>query len=1371
MGFLSRLHKVATGVGGALQAPLGLVKDLAQAPFKDEDEYDGLVNTLYRRSVARGGQMFGNLIGPDEGLGAVIGGVPGVVRSPVGAVTGGVLSGLETVYREGIAEPVAAALTVGSLADAPGGGGVGGLFRGSNWREGYRIAQDRSPGQALALMFGTEDILDDAEVARFAATNTYEIMSGTADAVLRLTRDPSVGLGKAFTAARTKALVRPIESAADINRAMGSGRVDRFREALQGKTPAEIRNQFFPDHRSGDVISTVLAEAVDKGEDASALRLLMGDTEQLAGIHQRQAGLAGKIDRLTAERNELLRWDDGSLFAEPGRAAALQDEIASLYPEVERTARLEAAWGRLNEVPRVTLAGRVRASTFYQESPLARPLHVVADMAPQRLVNLHDQSGDVQMARNLRRSELPREAQDTYRTRYMAAMNPGQRQAVLVAAEEAAVRSIAERAGMGVDDIEKVLGSARRGRQGAAQVLKSRVYDGEGRSKVMLPDEGGVYRETHLPMWATQEANILPMVDLDAVKEAASAWGRWRLRHPSTEAPREIAERFYKVWRPAVLLRPAWPVRIVMDEQLRIIAKIGALAQMRNLGSSVANNASDLLARVPKEQRGLRGWTYRNHEMEGAFGVPGDSANVYKALNSANSSFDELIGQGETRILEELRANTGEWRSIAPDAPEHGQSWEKAVNLQIGQDAMGRRMLAGESVDATVRWLEATPEGQAYAARNTLRGKMPRRWVESNADQVTAYLPTEELRTLALSRKATVDDLVRALPNAAERPVVHGEILAQGFGGSTISRGFNGLIRGAFDKLGRAPTDVLSRNPFFDHVYRAEARRLVDLADEQGAVLDDAFLRRIEGQAREHALGESRNLLYDLAEKSELAETARFFMPFYSAWQEVITRWAGLAVENPAFVARMRLVWDAPEKAGVVYDENGNRITADGKAVNTLGKEVEAGSTRYIRIKVPEWAKDVPGFKALDTQGAVQFDKTGFNLAMQGYPGSGPLVQIPVNEIVKNRPDLEKSLDFVLPFGANQELRDMLLPAAWKRLATRNAGEDDRAYSNTVMRIWQAKAVDYNLGKRDDAPTWEEATKEADAFFSLRTVASATLPAAPTFLSPYQAFIDAYRQLREEDPETADGRFLDLYGADYFPLTQSLSRSMDGVPPTLEGWKARSKYKDLIEAAPELGALIVGAEGAGEFNGAVYAAQFAERVAPGSKERQREGRSFEEFTTAPGVRLGWIEYGKAMDLIDATRIQRGLPNLQVKAAQDLALFKRAVTEKLAARHPDWYADFTVVDNAKWQKRIAGMRGIVADSRLAQRDDMKGLAEYLKLRDSVAAALSTRKAKSLTASGNRDLALLWETMTGKLVEQNLAFGALYHRYLEGDPLVE
>ena len=89
------------------------------------------------------------------------------------------------------------------------------------------------------------------------------------------------------------------------------------------------------------------------------------------------------------------------------------------------------------------------------------------------------------------------------------------------------------------------------------------------------------------------------------------------------------------------------------------------------------------------------------------------------------------------------------------------------------------------------------------------------------------------------------------------------------------------------------------------------------------------------------------------------------------------------------------------------------------------------------------------------------------------------------------------------------------------------------------------------------------------------------------------------------------------------------------------------------------------------------------------------------------------------------------------------------------------------------QRLAGLRAIAYDPRMNGRQDMQGVRQYFQTREAMRAELASRKAgggsADLTAGSNQDLSTLWDTLTSKMVEQNLAFGDTYYRYLERDDL--
>lgn len=1455
MGLFERLGGVVTGIGGAIQAPFGFAKDLAVGAFTDDDEFDGIVGTLWGSLTKRGGQVASNLLGPEEGLGAVVGGLPGAVRRPVRTVTDPIFEGLEWAGREIIREPLTAAVTAASLAEAG---------EGFDLREGYRIAQDRSLGQAMALAVLTDDITDETEVAKAMGSDWYDAISGTADAIARLTLEPDILVGKFLVGARRASVAgdvatrtvrvrgrdielqpglmeragaaaagrglvpggRAIRTGKDLDAALLDPRMADVNEKILAiragtetteQAAAQIRDLAFHDHKHGDIIATVLAEADDLN---IAWGALMGRRRDIDALAETRADLAGRIDRSVGTQAKIahLRRMGFELPAEVNGvdAALARREVDALYDTDAKLLAFDESVAMVRDLPGISKLSETRRnitrSDFYQENWMAAPLRLATNMRPRNMVSLTDTGGDIQVARLLRKAGVADELQDQLRGEYMAATDASARNAVMAKAEAEAIRSIAAKHGVDPESIETIVQQAARNNKFATQTIaESRQYDGAGRSYIEHKGEDGVMSKIYVPLARTQEFAHYLTADLDAIdrvmKDAGGKAKRFNMpvAQVMRENGNELLENFNRLWKPSVLLRVGWPIRVVGEEQLRIMSQIGALLTMgRTLGAgsrfakdatiNVLARVNDTVKRVPRDQRIARdprlrglnlgmmnidGW-----DMERAFGTPENMAQLHLQMNSAKGALDSLWGAADEELRALRKDVTGEWASIdaLKDPESHTRAWVHAVNAQIGTDTMWKQFLQGKTVDEVGDWIRNTSEGRTYMKSVPHWKNRIDDWLEIAKQTADDYLPTDELRQLALQGRATPDDLVRAMPDAGTRPPVNGAILADIKGGTKLMNAVGKLRDKAMKTLGTIPTDVLSRQPYFDWHYTQEVRRLVRIAGDQGIDYTPELATKFAKQARDYALGESKRLLYDLADESELAHMLRFISPFYNASQEVITRWTGIAVQNPPFVSRLNEIWRSPEKAGIVQDEDGNTIAADGTyATNALGERVEPGKERFLNMRLlasdnvlgkalfNDLTRNLPGVKTIEN---ARFNKDSFNTIVQ-MPGTGPLVALPLNEIAKGRPELEESLKWALPFGATQNTLDIIMPATAKRIRTVTSGEEDRAYANTVTRAYLDMLVDYNLQKRAEKPTYAEAKRKADEFWKMRTIASFVSPVAPSFQSPYQLYIDKYRALLEKDPSTADEIFLRDEGPEFFPLTQSLTKTMNGIPPTVEGKVAEKKYADLIERHPDFGGLIVGEEGAGEFASSVYQSQLTTPLRPGSGEMQRRALSFEEVSTGPDKKLAWQEYGRFMDLIEAERIKRGLPNLQVRGAQDLATIKRQFIEQHGAKHPEWYADLNVVDRGAWNKKLTALTEIAADDRLAGREEIARLRQYMDARKIFVAELARREAAggsaTMNAASNMDLAGLWGQITGKLVEQSLPFGDLFYRYLERDPM--
>lgn len=1429
MAFLDRLHKIAVAAGGATKAAIGFTLGLPAASF-NKDEYDSFIGDIYGNVVSHAKDLASSTIGPQGVGGQTFGAIPEPIRSPVRTVTEPIFTGLETGYREAVAEPLSTYFTQLSAADEFGGGV---LLSPSSWSRSYRIAQHRSPGQALAIAtagYGTNPF-DEAEVAKFAATDAYQIMSGMADAVARVFADPTVIGGKAAKVAKLKYSTQPI-TPQNLPELLSSDRVAKFNDKIwelkrehKDASAAVIRQQFFPDHDAGALISTVLAEAKTPQEQWFGIRALMGDPDALITLEKARSKLHEPIASLNRQADQLgpikaaqpynyqgtiVDPATGTLFGTtdigiPGDIAAIRSQLDVYYQKDIRLARMTAGFGAIRVAPKVSKVGQTRTaivrSDFYQNTSLGKSLETIFHMNAHPVANLSDARSDIQLSRLLDEADLDLDVKDTYRAEYMRATDDASRRDIINMAERDAVAHIAKRNGLTDDELAAVLNEIAESKGQAQDLLNQRVFNDDGTSILTHQNEHGEWVETFFPAWATQEATLLPLINMRELQFAASSIGRLRAANPAVAIPRQLADGFTRIWKPAVLLRPAWPIRVVGDEQFRIIAKIGALSHIDNLYTGLKDYSTDFLSatrekgiknvagrsnREVRQSFAVREFNYRGYDMEGVFGTPDDIRRHTRELTSAAKSWHALTGQAESVYLREMRQAGQNFKSVSPTDIDYPQVYNWAVS-HIRDQPIAKQLLSGKSIDEVVDFLHSTPEGTDILRANTIRAHNTRKWVEEIDRQIDLYTAgNDELRTLILSGKATHDDLIRLIPDESLRPVVHGESLLQATNQGYLSRFIAQTVERTFDKLGRLPTDVFSRNPFMGHMYRVEVKRQLDLIGDRP--ISNQLKAQIEENSRGFALNETQKLLYDLAEQSRFGEMLGFLSPFYNAWQEVITRWTGLAIENPAFAARARLVWRAPEKMGLVTDENGREIASgetysdDETAPNYRGKD------RILHIPLPDWVTDIPGMKrALGPKQEIAFNKKSFNLVLQGFPSAGPIASIPVNLIVRDRPELADNsfVEKILPFGPTHNLGDMVLPSSAKYFLS--AKDQDEKYANTLMRIYNDRIVEWELGGRQGKrPDYKSAKAEADAFTVLRGFSAMIAPAAPIWQSPYQSYIDSFRQAQARyaqdknslldehgNARTPDEWFLDEYGKEYFHLTQAVSRSLNGVPPTLDAWLAAKDNAELLAEFPELGGLIVGAEGGGTFNSAVYNAQKNTRLAPGSSKNQREAIPFDEASIDPERRLGWIEYRRAMDLLESTRIQRGLPNLQVAAAQDLAAIKSAITKYLGDKYPSWKDDFNQTDKGKWENKIEALTRISNDPKMRDREDMRGIREYLSARSMMNKALEDRSkqggAKTLTASSNSDLAQTWQNITGYLVEKNLAFGEVFYRHLENDPL--
>lgn len=748
-------------------------------------------------------------------------------------------------------------------------------------------------------------------------------------------------------------------------------------------------------------------------------------------------------------------------------------------------------------------------------------------------------------------------------------------------------------------------------------------------------------------------------------------------------------------------------------------------------------------------------------------GISQGKGEILSKSLSQRDALSELISE-ETSMRDLIARNTGNWRTLVPTDKNHVGSWVHILNKQYGQNAVVQRLHRGESVDDIVAWIEG-PEGQSLREALPVPTADPYDYVERiKAEWEDLTVASPSIADAAVKNSVTKKQLEQV--PVAERPNINGPEIAYSMG-TGIGQTMQKLVDGLIDNLGEVPADELSRQPMFDMWYRRELKRLTELRGEQGRLLDEHGLitpevkRAIEEQALKSAFQKTKGLLYEFAAKNEFHRMVRFISPFFSAAQEGWSTWATIAWDHPLSVVYASKLWNkATQSDYYEEDENGRG---------------------FFYLPIPSAAKGLLEdgmFSGIASQGEVAIPLSSFNLILDGNVLSGPVMRVSAGALARNMPEMESMLEPFIPYGAPDDNVDAFLGGLPSAVRDWYQKEGSDAYLGTYLGVLQTYIADvhhhkrdYNLDDIEERRVFLEDVKEAaDSLFKFRIATTALSPVTVIPQSPYRYYIEQAREMKSRNPENWFEEFYDTFGPEYVAVANGLTRTRNGVPPTQHGYRQYQEFQSLIEEHPEWGAFIVGDDPANDeltkFSSAVYDWQASQSVAPGSREKQREFKSAEEALDEPDIRIGWHEYVKGMDYLDMQLAGRGLVSYQQKGAEDLLQEKQGMTRFLADKYPAWWEEFNKTDRLKFERTLQGAKDIVANEKMSGRADVKALKDYLEVREYFLGLVAERgAAKSLTAVANQDLYNEYIQTIQYLSATDPAFGPVYYRYFERDPM--
>lgn len=828
--------------------------------------------------------------------------------------------------------------------------------------------------------------------------------------------------------------------------------------------------------------------------------------------------------------------------------------------------------------------------------------------------------------------------------------------------------------------------------------------------------------------------------------------------------------------KPSWLMRLAWPIRVVGEEQLRM-AGAGLDSAVKHplsyIATVIGGEQNRLTRMLDRMTPGIKG------KME--TGPAGELLSETEALNAvtyrAHSAWLDQPGVVRTNIPTIYHKNS------VHELADYRSSWAHELAL-LHHDPVSH-FVSNNAFEDAVEWMFS---GAGNKYRRELMEAHPGN-LETRA-QVAKYLQTvtdrisrmtanhpdliDIVKTGKWSKFKDGDEVVSSI--FREKPGINPEFThhlrgyedvgpdkMKGVATSASHRGqdFMDMKRQVVDRmfsvLMGTPTSTLSRAPAFKQFmwrrvaellpYADDATRKTILANAKKAGLNKRQMKNLEVAAKKgkraaddvseefagtlntdeidllakgYAVDDTKELLYDLSERSQITDIMRILVPFGEAWKEVLTRWAKLAtIRGPGGIP---LPGKAVRRAqqtiqGARGSDFGNLMGAGIDPVTGKDRgfffENEFGEEVYVYPGSQFATSSLTGIPVPLT-GRVQ----GLNMFGNILPSIGPAAQIPVAWFLQDKPQYDWWREQLLPFGGPgaEETADIFamreyLPSFAKTALdwVTEGGEDDRLYASNIMYV---STYLYSTGEYGDTVDeqqrlMEDAKEAARDLYKVRALGQFILPSSPTFewitktengdLINTRILAQEFYELQQEDYDTAVEKFMEMYGPDSIGAIVPHSRNViSAVPTSLEGaqWVAKhpsiKKRFDLVYGffAPE-----------GEFHMPTYARNYMTG--------EREAITPKQWRNMMDTMLGNYHYQRAKKMLGE---DANSPNRD----QQTWLYnqRRSILEA----YPNWDNNTGLAQRPENEQMIRQLYEAAKNPTIKKTNAGKGLIEYLGYRD-------------------------------------------------------
>ena len=760
---------------------------------------------------------------------------------------------------------------------------------------------------------------------------------------------------------------------------------------------------------------------------------------------------------------------------------------------------------------------------------------------------------------------------------------------------------------------------------------------------------------------------------------------------------------------------------------------------------------------------------------------------------------------------------------LAPDDPRYYEGLASWLQVYGRGDAVVVMLANGKTPAEVIDWLRNSEAGKLYAQRMKIGSKYQKTseiskiekesdagyhesyedFVNTRADIVNAQLFTPELKqafndpsielTGALMREILMD-----VPNL---PVIAGRVLNPGEMRkvyTTISSFFKKVNKLLVEK----PQEVLENLPLATEIYNSKMQKLIDSnTAEKGRALKVEEINGLQDIARREAIKEMQKWMYNVQNKTNFEEAVHLFVPFVTAYTFTVKMF-------------MRAVKEQPEKALWIMAGMNNTIGQ----LNWVDQNGEPTNMLEASALVIPISEDVR--KAMknvwfvgdwfENSKELSLSAKSLNIFFGGeiIPGPGPLITLPVSELVKANPVLaaqinkatqdalplipggEGLVDYLLPMGPSNKVLsyDQLLPTWVNQGLDANAigrwfGSDYRGtqYVDAMGKVAAYESAKARLlGPDQPLPTEAEITAKVDALYNLKFISAFISPVSFQVKTEADLAKREYLKYKEIYGESADWMFLtqrpELIGAIASTTNNpyQLSPNLDTVANLENNPDVVNVFMNSGEAGKDMLGFFMNPSNNPEYDDYAYT-YLTEKGAGLGEESYYTKLSVSERTRRAAAAAGWVYFNKLMTTIDAELIDT---NTTLSTNTKLATYKATAIAELRKKYPEWATEYSKQDATKFAERARTIEQLLGTeqfvSKFGDKAETTAIAIFITQRNNVMNILKQRKALgysgSIESKSNQDIAATYNQIIMQLKTESIRFADFYNRFFDGDSLV-